>query len=38
MIIREITESDAPYLTRIANEAFSDEINRGMDAFTGDYP
>lgn len=32
--IRDFSKSDAVVLTRIANEAFSDEMARGMSQFT----
>lgn len=37
MQIRELTESDAEKCRDIANEAFADEIERGMDKFTKEY-
>lgn len=37
MMIRDLTEQDVGACTLIANEAFADEIERGMDRFTKEY-
>ena len=37
MPIRELVEKDANACSTIANEAFADEIQRGMDSFTDEY-
>jgi ribosomal protein S18 acetylase RimI-like enzyme len=37
MIIRPVTDHDAAKCTKIANEAFRDEIKRGMNEFIPEY-